>query len=570
MPARPTSGKAGGKKDSAGGKKGKNKGAKVGVVDPHQEQIDGLIREREEIRSKLNLVCTKIMENVNLDDYKNDIDISKQQPSDIPIDIIYSMIDQICYYRVAFLNLFQETDDSEKISVQKKITQLSLDDPDLFRKQLTAYQRLTFVARERDVWKENAYLLQDMYKTIVDQVEMETFQKPSVKSEEILKSSRLNLEDICFIFSLPRILSINDAQKLRTKKPSNDLHDSNTSADHIQQQENSDDPSSKSQLSNQNERRNHSSSAARISALSFLYDNILAEFFSGIVTNTFTTATNALNNLIQTNPLNLGKREVEGDLAARISALSFLYDNILAEFFSGIVTNTFTTATNALNNLIQTNPLNLGKREVEGDLAARISALSFLYDNILAEFFSGIVTNTFTTATNALNNLIQTNPLNLGKRAEPINISIFQFLYDNVVADLFGGLASNTANYLQNTLNNLLNKPFANIGKRSVEIQQAQTLIAQTVSTLIATFKTFAQQAVASLNDRQKFSELVKENIAFIKTTVAALAQQLSQLIPSAIATEISEVLAMLQSVLVFWTSGLAGSLGPVLGAFRP
>jgi hypothetical protein len=164
MPARPASaGKKGGKKDS---KKGKNKSAKPGIIDPHQEQIDGLIREREEIRSKLNLVCSKIMENINLDDYKNDIDLTKQQPSDIPIDIIFSMIDQICYYRAAFLNLFQEADDNEKVSVHKKITQLSVDDPDLFRKHLTPYQRLTFVSRERDVWKENAHLLQEMYITI--------------------------------------------------------------------------------------------------------------------------------------------------------------------------------------------------------------------------------------------------------------------------------------------------------------------------------------------------------------------------------------------------------------------
>ncbi|CAF0850465.1 unnamed protein product [Adineta ricciae] len=309
--------------------------------------------------------------------------------------------------------------------------------------------------------------------------------------------------------------------------------------------------------------------AARVNILSFLYDNILQDLFSGIVTNTFSTATNALNNLIQTNPLGIGKRDVEGDLAARVNILSFLYDNILQDLFSGIVTNTFTTATNALNNLIQTNPLGIGKRDVEGDLAARVDILSFLYDNILQDLFSGIVTNTFSTAANALNNLIQTNPLGLGKRAA-LDVNIFQFLYDNVIADLFGGLASNTANYLQNSLNNLLNKPFANVGKRSVNIQQAQELIAQSVSTLVQQFKTFAKQVIATFNDRQKFAELVKENVAVIKTTVAALAQQLAEIIPAEITNEISEGLALLQSVLVFWTSGLAGSLGPVLGSIRP
>ena len=168
MPARPTSAgkKAGSKGGSAAGKKGKKKSGKTPLVDPHQEQIDGLIREREEIRAKLNLVCAKIMENINMDDYQNEIDLTKQQPSDASIELLLSMIDQICYYRVAFLNLFQEVDDNEKIPIQRKITQLAVDEPDMFRKRLTADQRLTFVTRERDLWKENAQLLQIMYGSI--------------------------------------------------------------------------------------------------------------------------------------------------------------------------------------------------------------------------------------------------------------------------------------------------------------------------------------------------------------------------------------------------------------------
>lgn len=167
MPTRPLSGKKGGKKDSgSAGKKGKKKSSKTPAIDPHQEQIDGLIREREEIRSKLNLLCSKIIENVNMDDYQNEIDLRKQQPSDISIDHLTSMIDQICYYRVSFLNLFQEVDDNEKVPIQQKITQLSIDEPDMFRKRLSADQRLTFVTRERDLWKENAQLLQIMYASI--------------------------------------------------------------------------------------------------------------------------------------------------------------------------------------------------------------------------------------------------------------------------------------------------------------------------------------------------------------------------------------------------------------------
>jgi hypothetical protein len=136
------------------------------VIDPHKEEVDGLIRERDEIRSKLNTICSKIIENINIDNYPNDIDLTKQEPSDLSLEYLLTMIDEICDYRTAFLNLYQETDDNENIPVQKKITQLSVEDPYLFRKRLTSDQRLTFVVRERDLWKENAELLQIMYATI--------------------------------------------------------------------------------------------------------------------------------------------------------------------------------------------------------------------------------------------------------------------------------------------------------------------------------------------------------------------------------------------------------------------
>jgi cell fate (sporulation/competence/biofilm development) regulator YmcA (YheA/YmcA/DUF963 family) len=249
------------------------------------------------------------------------------------------------------------------------------------------------------------------------------------------------------------------------------------------------------------------------------------------------------------------------------------YNDFLANLLQGLVQTTLGTASNFLNQLITENPLGVGKRDAEDDLAARVDALSFIYDNILQQLFSGLVTNTFGTISNTLTNLIQTNPLGVGKRALGLSVNPLQFLYDNVVAEFFGDLASNTAGYLQNALNNLLSKPFQNLnlGKRSVNLQQAQTLVTETVSALIQKFKTFARQAVAVWNtDRQKFTELVKDSIDNIKATVAKLADQLSELIPSAITTEVSEVLATLRSVLVYLTSGLAGSLGPVIGAFRP
>ena len=176
----------------------KTKSAKQPSIDAHQEEIDGLIRERDEIRSKLNSVCLKIMENANSDSSKQQ---QQQQPSDVPLEHLLAMIDEIGHYRTAFLSLSEETEDRRNIPLERKITQLSLDEPDLFRKPLTLDQRLTFVARERDLWKENSQLLQIMYASVVDQLERGLFKRPSVKAVDVLRGHRMNLENVCLVFS---------------------------------------------------------------------------------------------------------------------------------------------------------------------------------------------------------------------------------------------------------------------------------------------------------------------------------------------------------------------------------
>ncbi|CAF4114901.1 unnamed protein product, partial [Rotaria magnacalcarata] len=198
-------------------KKGKKKNPQEDIVDLHQQQIDELVREREEIRSKLNTICSKIIENTNIDDYQSEIDLTKQQPSDVPLDNILSMIDTLCHYRSAFLNIFQESEEQEHRPIQKRITQLAIEEPNLLRKRLTLDQRLTFVARERDLWKENAQSIQIMYATIVDQLEIGALKNSNSKTTDIIRSHRLNLEDVCLIFSSSNIRSLDEAQKQRKK-----------------------------------------------------------------------------------------------------------------------------------------------------------------------------------------------------------------------------------------------------------------------------------------------------------------------------------------------------------------
>ncbi|CAF1301089.1 unnamed protein product [Didymodactylos carnosus] len=192
------------------GKKGK-KGSKGSDV--NDAKIEALIHERDEIRTKLDILCTRIIENVNTEDFSDYKDKTKNTyPSDCPIQTLLAMIDQICQFRVAFLNLFSEVDDEIRIPITEKITQLAIEKPALFRKKLKPEQRLAFVMTERDTWKENAHILQIMYATIG------ALNKQNIKVSDILASHRLNLADVCLIFNSPIIHSINEAQKLRAKK----------------------------------------------------------------------------------------------------------------------------------------------------------------------------------------------------------------------------------------------------------------------------------------------------------------------------------------------------------------
>lgn len=218
--------------------KGKNKSKKKDQlseqIDPRQEEINQLIRERDEIRSKFNTVCSKLIENVIVEDYPKKTDEFNNQPCDLPLENLLNMIDDISYYRTALLEIYQENQDAQKISVDKKISQLARDQPDLFRKLLTMQQRLSFVIRERDLWKENAQNIQIMYATIgkssrqiqakktasnykelitslfvfeVDQLEMGAFKKVNRTNDEILHAHRLKLEDVCRKFSSARLRS---------------------------------------------------------------------------------------------------------------------------------------------------------------------------------------------------------------------------------------------------------------------------------------------------------------------------------------------------------------------------
>ena len=341
---------------------------------------------------------------------------------------------------------------------------------------------------------------------------------------------------------------------------------------------------------------NQPADAAELQARIDIYNDFLAGLFSGLVQTTFGSVSNFLNQLITENPLGVGKRDVE---QSRIEALTFIYENILQDLFSGLVTNAFGHLSSTLTNLIQTNPLGVGKRDIQSkdvvpvdalsfyydkliaeilaalgagnELAARVDALSFLYDNILSDLFSGLVGNTFSHLSNTLLNLIQTNPLGVGKRdAEEARIEALTFIYENILSDLFSGLVGNTFSHLSNTLLNLIQTNPLGVGKRSVDLQQIQNVLAPIASQLIEKLKKLAPQLVGSLADPTKLAQALLGVVVEIKSAFTTLTQQLTPIVPQNLINEVSHILAAAQSTLVYWASGLGGSLGPVIGPFRP
>ncbi|CAF1121946.1 unnamed protein product, partial [Didymodactylos carnosus] len=268
-----------------------------------------------------------------------------------------------------------------------------------------------------------------------------------------------------------------------------------------------------------------------------------------------------LATLITSVPVNNAEIEQQ----SRGDVTDFIYENLLSNLFTGFVQTTMSSLSSFINNIIQTNPLGLGKRSTDEQL--RIDIGTFLYDNVLANLFSGLVNNAFGSIAGVLNNLITTNPLGVGKRA----ISIWDFLYDNIAAPLFTGLVSNTADLLQNTLVNLITSNPLGVGRRS--LNSAQQIVEQSIAKLVAQFKLFADEALSALanNDKQKVQALVKSMINYVKVNVAQLSQQLGNelmgAIPSDVVEKIDQVLEVLRTVFIMFSSSL-GSLGPVIGPF--
>jgi hypothetical protein len=122
-------------------------------------------------------------------------------------------------------------------------------------------------------------------------------------------------------------------------------------------------------------------------------------------------------------------------------------------------------------------------------------------------------------------------------------------LYNNILADSFINLATNTAHYLQNIL------------KSQYTSNDVERSMNRSITTLIQTFRIFAYKALIVCDDRQQLDELVQAMNRDIEIIIANLAKQMIDLIPVSVAQDFDKIFGILQSMFQFWANSLARSL---------
>jgi chromosome segregation ATPase len=128
-------------------------------VDELTEEVERLRTENDEIKTKFQMICKKIVDNIDLSEYAF-ID-PNIEPYMIDIRDLFHMIQKLSL-------LAATTNSSDKIEshmerLETRITELANENSDYIKNKLKLHERLEFIMQERDVWKRNAETLKAMY-----------------------------------------------------------------------------------------------------------------------------------------------------------------------------------------------------------------------------------------------------------------------------------------------------------------------------------------------------------------------------------------------------------------------
>ena len=146
-------------KGSASGKANSKSNELQKKIDELNGTIDTLKSENELIRSKLKMLCKKVVDSVDLTQYE--FIEPTTEPDEIDIKDLMHMVQ-----RLALLAMqVNSTDNIESHMeiLEQRISELSNENSTFFKNKLKLQERLEFIMQERDVWRRNAETLKKMY-----------------------------------------------------------------------------------------------------------------------------------------------------------------------------------------------------------------------------------------------------------------------------------------------------------------------------------------------------------------------------------------------------------------------
>ena len=127
-------------------------------VDELTQTIETLNKENEMLRTKLKVICKKLVDNSDMSNYA--FIEPGTEPDAIEVKDILHMIQTLVLLAT---QLPGDNMESHVVKLELRITELSNENSSYFKNKLKLQERLEFIMQERDVWKRNADTLKKMY-----------------------------------------------------------------------------------------------------------------------------------------------------------------------------------------------------------------------------------------------------------------------------------------------------------------------------------------------------------------------------------------------------------------------
>jgi chromosome segregation ATPase len=153
-------------KVKSGSPKQKSKASSSGATHALQTKIDELTasiqqlkEENDKLKENFQLLCKKIVDNIDISEYA--FIEPDTEPDRIDIKDLLHMVQKMALMAATISSTDNIESHCEALEV--RITELTNENSSFFKNKLKLQERLEFIMQERDVWKRNAETLKRMY-----------------------------------------------------------------------------------------------------------------------------------------------------------------------------------------------------------------------------------------------------------------------------------------------------------------------------------------------------------------------------------------------------------------------